>query len=124
MVLLEALVGFGLLTLCLLFTFSLFPTAARSNSHARDLSLASTLGHEVLERQRTRAYNAVAAVASQQVSVPTETAGAQAIRTFTYQVDVAEPLAPERLKDVVVTVRWEVEGKERSLRLQTYLAPF
>ncbi|MEW6279619.1 MAG: hypothetical protein AB1758_13405 [Candidatus Eremiobacterota bacterium] len=119
--------GIGLFAVSLLLLFGLFPTAHRSATLAKNVSMATTLARETMEEQvLAQTFDSIAATGG---PVPVVLASSSVVRgvdvqdvdNFTYEI-VLPPTGDAELKHVVVLVRWQEGATTHVLRLQTYVS--
>ncbi len=123
--LLEIVIGLGIFVMALLFTFGLFATANRSTTSTKNLTIASDLAVEEMERMITRGYGSITSVDPYEVPMEATIDGNLSIIVFRPQVDVrvlpagAAPNNFER-KHILVTVIWnEGNNYDRRVQLET-----
>lgn len=123
--LLEIVIGLGIFVMALLFTFGLFATANRSTTSTKNLSTASDLAVEEMERTITLGYGSIAPVAPYEVPMEATIDGNQSRIVFRPQVDVRvlpAEAAPNNFqrKHILVTVTWnEGNNYDRRVQLET-----
>ncbi|GMU54124.1 MAG: hypothetical protein AMXMBFR33_32700 [Candidatus Xenobia bacterium] len=128
--LLETIFGIGLFSVSILLLFSIFPTAHRSATQAKNMSIASNLCREILEEQvRARPFATIVSI-TPEVPVPLGTVGARVqgvdtVQDFRYEVLVdSEPTPSPNLKHVLAIVRWDEGVIRRQVRMETYVADY
>lgn len=106
---LELLIGFGLVTIALLAVFSLIPTGERAASLADVSTQARQLANLLLQDQFARDYHMITVdtLAGEEVVEHTLRRGVEVTTEFHYTIDITKPYSGLEIFNVVVNVRWE-----------------
>lgn len=114
---LELLVGFGLITVALLSLFSLFPAGERAAALADKSAQALSIADSVLQEQMAKSHPTLVEGSSVGVVTLSHTLrrGVEMTTNFHYDVQTSLPDPDSEIFRIVVSVRWE-EGSESNPR--------
>lgn len=119
--LVEALVSFMIFLVATMSLYGLLATARRSEARARQLTAASQLGRELLERYRSRAFaEVIPGTEKGRVRLETRRDNLSGLLVLDYQVQVSS--GPGSLKSVVVTIWWTQEPAGK-VEMESYVGP-
>ncbi|GMU55768.1 MAG: hypothetical protein AMXMBFR33_49140 [Candidatus Xenobia bacterium] len=121
--LLEIIFGLGIFCISLLLLFGIFPTTHRATTQAKNVSVATNLAREYLERAMALGFANATSFVPPAVTVPGQVNGVAVNTTFQGQVTVT-PQGWPNVNNVVSEVRWREGPIQRSVRLQSYVADF
>ncbi len=121
--LLEIIFGLGIFCISLLLLFGIFPTSHRATTQAKNVSVATNLAREYLERAMALGYANASTFTPPAVTVPSMVNGVAVNTTFQGQVTVS-PQGWPSVNDVVSEVTWREGPIQRSVKLQSYVADF
>jgi hypothetical protein len=124
--LLECLIGIGIFAVAMLMAMGLYPASHNSMTHAKELTWAGELAHQVMEQQLSKPYDDivdVAASADTRVAYTGVYNGRQVATEYIYDVAVGSKAGTE-LRTLLVTVRWNHGPHDRSVVLECYKAKY
>jgi len=118
--LLETMVGLGIFAVVILILFAVFAAVGRSNSQAREHTMARNLTREALERECSRPYALVVDVPGQVVVGNFTSNGVVSSTEFLVEVKVTE-LVPNERKSVVARTTWRFGNISRQVQLESFV---
>lgn len=119
--LVEALVSFLIFLVATMSLYGLLATARRSQARARQLTAASQLGRELLERYRARSFADITpGLEKGRVRLETRRDNLPGVLVLDYQVEVSS--GPGNLKSVMATVWWTQEPAGK-VEMESYVGP-
>lgn len=120
----ELIVAMALASLSVLALVAYFAAMHKASAEGHSQASASTTAGEILERLRVDP-EFLATVEAQPVFQVTEPVGAgkttREPRVFTVQVAMVRRDAEGRYRDVAVEVRWNEQGRDRKVVLETVI---
>jgi len=121
--LIEVMVALALLCIAFMFLLSCVPLIASGVRSSENLKNATVVGNNIMERMRNTTFSQLKSVMkSGECSFSGSSNGVAYISKYMYSTDVSavpEDKGEQSMENIVVTVTWKENGKDKSIQFQT-----